>query len=443
VVSVLHLILPDRGLVPMEYHGGVFSVVLLTTALNITAKVRLLLTEAEPRDRRLAEATAEAEAANAAKSEFLAHMSHELRTPVAGIIGLSDVLLMGGLAAAPAQLVGQSKSSAEHLLRVVNGLLDLSKLAAGAMPLNIEPFDLASCARNAVTMVEPRARSKGLALDLALEQPSGRWRSGDGFRLTQVLVNLIGNAVKFTDEGSVTVRLTEDTRPEWVVIEVSDTGPGIPPGQLESVFAPFQQGDSSTQKQRSGTGLGLAISRSLVELAGGTISCASSEGHGTTFTVRLPLPIEAPPVAPVLPHGQPVPPPGSATIAGMQVLVAEDNPVNQTVIQAQLGHLEVEATVVGNGQLALDALQNGSFDLVIMDMQMPIMDGLEATRRLRANGNTIAVCGLTANARAEDLARCREAGMDLALAKPIDLIQLRMVLAAVRSGRASELRLVQ
>jgi CheY-like chemotaxis protein len=127
----------------------------------------------------------------------------------------------------------------------------------------------------------------------------------------------------------------------------------------------------------------------------------------------------------------------------MQVLVAEDNPVNQTVIQAQLGHLEVEATVVGNGQLALDALQNGSFDLVIMDMQMPIMDGLEATRRLRANGNTIAVCGLTANARAEDLARCREAGMDLALAKPIDLIQLRMVLAAVRSGRASELRLVQ
>jgi len=431
-VFVVRAMVPIDGLVPVDYQGAAFVLVVVATAGNLTAKVRLLLGEASERDDRLRAASQEARSASDAKSRFLAQMSHEIRTPIAGVIGLTDLMLDTALDDRQSNYAERTRASAEHLLHIVNGLLDLAKIEAGAMELHPEPFDLSQAISEAIDIVGPRARSKGLDLHVSLELPSGPWRMGDGFRLKQVLVNLLSNAVKFTEDGGVVVRVWEGDA-DSVHIDVDDTGLGMDAAALDRVFEPFHQADASTARRFGGTGLGLSITRSLVRLAGGDIDCSSTPGKGTTFHIRMVLPITR--ERPARDGG---PSEEDRIPVGMRVLVAEDNPVNQLVIQSQLQALGVEATMVGDGQAALDALAHTPFDLIVMDMQMPGMDGPEATRRLRADGRAVPVCGLTANARAADLQQCLRAGMDVALAKPIDLGTLRTVLHHAAAGGLAE-----
>ncbi len=363
-----------------------------------------------------------AESANAAKSTFLATMSHEIRTPLNGVLGMAQAMAGDELTDRQRDRLSVIHRSGEALLAILNDVLDLSKIEAGKLELEQMEFELAEVARGAYSAFTALANKKGLSFALDIESARGRYL-GDPTRLRQILYNLISNALKFTEQGEIRVIARRDD--EVLEISVRDTGVGIPPESLSKLFAKFDQLDSSTTRRFGGTGLGLAICRELAQLMTGEISVTSELGLGSTFTLRVPLEFlgEERAVGTVAETVSEQP------AIALRVLAAEDNAINHLVLKTLLHQMGVDPTVVENGQLAVDAWAGGDWDVILMDIQMPVMDGLTATAQIRAREAAegrprTPIVALTANAMSHQIDQYVAAGMDDHVAKPIQAAEL-------------------
>jgi len=366
------------------------------------------------------------------KSEFLANMSHEIRTPLNGVLGLAQIGYRDHKGPAR-EVFEQIIASGRLLLGVINDILDFSKIEAGKLHIEYRPLDLHQLLWRSSKLVQDKASEKGLNLVVDIDPELPTSCQGDALRLEQILLNLLSNAVKFTTHG--TVRLTACARQDRLVLSVTDTGIGMTPTQLEGLFRPFEQADGSTTRQYGGTGLGLSITKRLVEMLNGVIHVHSTPGQGTRFEVVLPLILGEQAAAPASAASEawmasaPAPLDGVETLraprlAGVRVLAAEDNLVNQMVLTELLGYEGAQVTMSESGSAAIAQLaRNGTqaYDLVLMDIQMPGMDGYEATRHIKAMAPHLPVIGQTAHAMAEEHAKCREAGMVDLVIKPIEL----------------------
>ncbi len=429
--------------------------------------------ERRERERELAAARAEAEAANSAKSVFLANMSHEIRTPMNGVVGMVDLLLRDPeLTATQRHFAETIETSSDRLLQIINDVLDLSKIEVGKLTLREEPFDLARLVSDVGETFAAAAHQQGLTLDTHVRPDVPRPLVGDSGRLTQVLANLVGNALKFTPPGgwvSVRASARRDAGRLWVHIDVADTGIGIPEDQAERLFLPFSQLDESSTRQYGGTGLGLAICRELVEMMGGRVEVRSTVGRGSCFSVHVPVtdavadgassptegsahqastPRDSDRRLPYSRNLDPEPSPDldpepSPALVGRRLLLVEDDPINQEVAELMLLGLGVEIAVAADGQEALHLLAAGQvagvpYDAVLMDVHLPVLDGLEATRRIRAaeaesarSGGTAArlpVIAMTASALEHERRAAHDAGMDDFLPKPVSIRCLETVL---------------
>ncbi len=393
---------------------------------------------------RLRAETARAEAANRAKGDFLANMSHEIRTPLNAIIGMSDLLEHDPNGPEAREFLETIRTSGGTLLELINDILDLSKIDAGQLKLESGPFDLKHCIEDSVATFAGAAKLRGLQISAEIAPSVPDCVNGDALRMRQILVNLLSNAVKFTQKGGVVLRVfaAEDG---GVVFEVSDTGIGIRPEDHDKLFRNFSQVDSSTSRRFGGTGLGLAITQRLVTMMGGTITVDSVSGRGSTFRVAIPFAsADTAAAGASAANGEAIPLDASfAEKFPMRILVVEDNPVNQRVVAIMLKRLGYEVSLAGDGQQALDAFEKSPADLVFMDVQMPVMDGFEATRSLRAKYDGAArpwIIALTANAMHGEREVCLARGMDDYIAKPVRHEQLAAALrhaAEARAGKVS------
>jgi signal transduction histidine kinase/HAMP domain-containing protein/ActR/RegA family two-component response regulator len=399
----------------------------------------------EARTAELAEATKAAEAASLAKSAFLANMSHEIRTPMNAIIGLTYLAQSDTVEPHQQQRLQKVANAAEHLLSVINNVLDFSKIEAGKVQLEHRPFTVAEVLDNIANMTTQAAAAKRLRVetDIAPELQD-KLLLGDPQRIAEVLLNFAGNAVKFTDQGFVRLaaRLAGDPAGNRLPLrfEVQDSGIGIDSAAQTRLFRDFEQADSSTTRRYGGTGLGLAICRRLAELMGGRVGVASSPGQGSTFWFAIDLDVSAQPgvaasTAP-RPHSARDRLAELARARPMRVLLAEDNPVNQEVAVALIGSAGLPVDVAEDGQQAVEMVKSGNYALVLMDVQMPVMDGLDATRAIRRlpEGAHLPILAMTANAFDDERRRCLDAGMDDHVAKPVVAEQLFATLHDWLSG---------
>jgi signal transduction histidine kinase/ActR/RegA family two-component response regulator len=407
--------------------AGAVAHQLRQVAAALVAKLRRARAEAEQH-------ALAAESAARAKAQFLAMMSHEIRTPMNGILGVADLLRTKAPDKEQKRLLDILASSGESLLRIINDILDFSKMEADRLELHERPFELRALAEELEHLLAWPARSKGVAFSIEVDPALPAGVAGDRQRLSQILLNLGTNAVKFTDRGSIRLALRAapaSERSVRVEFSVSDTGIGMDSRQLSQLFTPFTQFAGVQTHRGGGTGLGLVIARKLVNLMGGDISVFSEPGRGSTFSFSIELPVST------LASSNTTT--GVKALRSLSVLVAEDNAVNQTVVTAMLKSLGHRGTLAVNGREALELLTREDFDLVLMDCNMPEMNGIEATRRLRggdsgARDPRIPVIALTANAMDGDKDACLAAGMDDFLAKPVTIAALRTALECVLSA---------
>jgi signal transduction histidine kinase len=369
-----------------------------------------------------------ADAALEVRAQFLARMSHELRTPMTGIIGMADLLTVTRLDQQQRGMIARLTQSARSLLALLNDLLDFSKIDSGRMEIESAAFAVSRVVADACQLFEGVAAQKGLAFAVDMPVVLQDRVLGDGYRLGQILANLIANAVKFTERGRVDVCVAQerrDARTVLLTVSVTDTGIGISAPQLAELFRPFMQVDASTSRRYGGSGLGLVISRSLAEAMGGGIEVASQPGVGSTFVLRVPLLVDASPapaeVAPI-----PVQAPKLRPAAPLRILVAEDDATNRLLIVTMLEHMGHAVTAVEDGKTAVKAAAAGAYDLIIMDMRMPVMDGFDAVRAIRLmeaaapQRPRIPIVALTADLLPEHTAMFLEVGADVVVAKPVD-----------------------
>ena len=385
------------------------------------------------------EALDTARAADRSKSAFLATVSHEIRTPLNGVLGMAQAMKRDPLPAVQRDRLEVISESGESLLAILNDVLDLSKIEAGKLELELVDFNLEDIARGAHAAFTPIAERNGISFDLIVEEDARGAYRGDSVRVRQVLYNLISNAVKFTVEGGVKATLSRT--PTGVRIAVADTGIGIAPDRVGALFQKFVQADSTTTRRFGGTGLGLAICRELCEAMGGTISVTSRLGEGSCFVADLPLPRAAQAAAPAEAAAPDAPLEAGATL---RVLAAEDNRTNQLVLKTLLAQIGVEPVIVDNGAEAIEAWERAAWDLILMDVQMPVMDGLTAAsaireREVQTRRAPTPIIALTANAMSHQVEGYRDAGMNGFLAKPIDIRQLfQTIQSVVDAGEPEE-----
>ena len=422
------------------YLKALTPIAILATYVLLLAPTRQRLAQAWGR---LTAAKAAAEEASRAKSDFLATMSHEIRTPLNGILGMAQAMQVAPMAQPQKDQLRLIRRSGETLLCILNDVLDVSKIEKGEISIESVEFDMEHAARGAVATFAPMAAKKGLAFDFSISDSAKGAFKGDAVRLRQLVYNLVSNAVKFTDAGGVGVCVSYANG--QLTLEVADSGVGIPKDQIAHLFDKFVQGDASATRRHGGSGLGLSISQRLAELMGGRIDVSSVVGKGSIFTVVLPLPRVAAP--------QPIAAPAvlaeadKTPAAPIRVLAAEDNAVNQLVLKTLLSQVGIEPMVVENGALALEAWETQAWDVILMDIQMPVMDGVTAARQIRADEARAGrartpIIAVTANAMAHQILDYEDAGIDMVVPKPLDAAKLfdaiECALAAVNAKPAAD-----
>ena len=396
-----------------------------------TARLELAVQE---RTRAMEEAARAMQEALRAKNEFLAVVSHEIRTPMNGVLGTAQLLQMTEMTEEQRRYVEAIQSSGETLLALINDILDLSKLDSGKVYLDQRPLHLRGVVKEVIELLRAQAQKKDLYLDTEIATEVPEWMTGDSHRIKQILTNLVGNAIKFTQHGGVRVAMHVQQNGEVLVCQVQDTGIGIPPDRVEHLFEKFSQVDSSITRRHGGTGLGLAICKKLVEGMGGVISVESKRHQGSIFTFRIPCSAAEPTLDRRLTADVAL-----KTPAGLRVLLVEDNAVNQMLALGMLEKLGCQADLAENGQEALDKIVAG-YDLVLMDMQMPRMDGVTATRVIREMqlAPQPYIVALTANAMESDRQLCLAAGMNDFLAKPFKAAELQEKLSDAVTARSAK-----
>jgi len=393
--------------------------------------------------RALAEARDAAQAANSAKSQFLANMSHEIRTPLNGVIGVAQALAKTPLSGQQDEMLELIQSSGHTLQVLLSDILDLARVESGRLELAADAFHLGQAVREAARLYETSAQEKGLQFFVEIAPEADGWIVGDVVRIKQILTNLVSNAVKFTGSGFVS--LTAAPGPDrdgapTLRFSIEDTGIGFDCETRDRLFSRFEQADGAITRRFGGSGLGLAISRQLAQMMGGDLDCESEPGGGSAFILTIPFnaadaPVASPDIAAVRPEGEQAP---------IRVLLADDHPVNRKVVEMILGQAAVELTSVENGADAVQACRDGDYDIILMDMQMPVMDGLSATREIRLHEAAMGlertpVVMLTANALAEHIAAAEAAGADRHLAKPFDAAELLHLVATLPQAAAASM----
>ena len=378
----------------------------------------------------------EANAANVLKTQFLANMSHEIRTPLNGVLAMAEVMALGQLDQVQRDRLDVIRRSGGLLLAVLNDVLDLSKIEAGKLTLFEEDFDVEAAVDQARENFEIMAKAKGLGFDVRVAEGAKGWWRGDADRLRQIVGNLLSNAVKFTPQGAVSA-LVDISAAGGLKIVVKDSGVGISPEKLPTLFEKFTQADNSATRRFGGTGLGLAICRELTQMMGGSINVESLEGAGSTFTVELPLERGKPASVQTTDAGH------GADDGDLRILAAEDNPTNQQVLAAVLGSLGIEVHIVPDGKEAVEAWRTGAYDLILMDIQMPVMDGITAAKTIRdaekaASRRRTPIVALTANALTHQVEEYLAVGMDAHVAKPIEIAKLYDAISAVLNAAATD-----
>ena len=408
---------------------------------RLTESFNALLGDLESHDRalhqtmdELVEARDAAEAANVLKSHFLANMSHEIRTPLNGVLAMAQIMAMGEMQPKQRERLGVIRQSGEALLTVLNDILDLSKIEAGRMELEATDFDTEDLARKLEAAHQPAAIAKGLSFSVETTPAALGVRRGDMVRLQQILNNLLANAVKFTHSGEVRVLLDGEGEDgsAGLKVSVTDTGIGVPSDKLPLLFQKFSQVDSSTTRQFGGTGLGLAICRELAQLMGGNVWAESIQGVGSTFFATVPLQRVSTPAT----TSESALPSVPADVSSLRILAAEDNATNQLVLKTVISTFGLGVDIVPDGQRVVEAWAGGDYDLILMDIQMPVMDGITATREIRAveartGRRRTPIIALSANAMVHQVKEYLNAGMDMHVAKPIQLSKLHQALERV------------